>query len=198
MADIQQSVEELEKTEQELEAKKQELEKVKSETEDYETKKSALEQELKRVQELIRVAREEKRNEEKSFINKLREENFEKAKAQIIKDFGYDKPEAINSLVETFKKIDDDSITEDKIYQNLLRAHLLLNSDKYIKLEKEFKEMRKSAAELNANLSTSAAIAANQSAEMEEVQLTKEDIEAAKWAGIPVEKYKELKARGKI
>ncbi|MEM5785009.1 MAG: hypothetical protein QW469_00520 [Candidatus Aenigmatarchaeota archaeon] len=192
-----QTLEELEKIKEELEIKKQELEKMKNEIEDYENKKVALEKELSRVQEQIKSSREEKRKKDEELSEKLRAENLEKAKSKIISEFGYQDKEKLNTLLEVFNKIDDGSLTEDKIYNSLLQAHLILNSNKYIEIEKKLKEMGKSAEDLVKDLSTSSMEGINKE-QTEDLILTKEDIEAAKWAGIPLERYKELKLKGKI
>lgn len=192
-----QTLEELEKIKEELEIKKQELEKTKNEIEDYENKKIALEKELSRVQEQIKSSREEKRKKDEELSEKLRAENLEKAKSKIISEFGYQDKEKLNALLEVFNKIDDGSLTEDKLYNSLLQAHLILNSNKYIEIEKKLKEMGKSAEDLVKDLSTSSTIGINKE-QTEDLILTKEDIEAAKWAGIPLERYKELKLKGKI
>ncbi len=197
MADIEQNLEELEKTEKEKEEQLNELNKIKEETEDYENKKKALELELNRVREAIDKAREEKRNIDKSFVEKLREENLEKAKSIFSQRDEYkNNPEALNALMQTFTKIDDGSVTEDKILEGFQKAHLILNASKYIDMEKKLQNMKSEAETLNRDLSTSAFAEGN--LPTEGVELTKEDIEAARWSGLSLERYKELKAKGKI
>ena len=199
MADtVEQGLEALQKLEGDLKTKQEEFDKLKTLTAEEQSKKAALEQELSRVQKQIDESRESKRKEESSFTGQLRDENLEKAKQRIIKDMGYEgKPEAIKALEDTFAKLDSKAITEDKIYDDLLSAHAVLNRARYANIEKTMKEQQQEADRLKEIMSSGVSLG-NQPTPIESVTLSPEDIAAAKWAGIPIEKYKELRSRGKV
>jgi uncharacterized protein (DUF3084 family) len=202
MSDIQDKIKELESLEQEIQSKKEELEKIKEETEDYEKKKMALEEEHKRVLNELKVAREEKnkaKEMEESFQEKFRKEQLEKAKNKFFSEFEYKSDEEKQMFLDTFNKLDSGSVDADLIYKDLVRAHLYLNPDKYLSLEKNLSKLTNSAESLNINLSTQgfAGVDASMSAN-EPVELTKEDLLAIQWSGISKEQYIKLKKEGRI
>ena len=201
MPDVQKDLESLEQKEKEIKTAQQELDAVKTETEDYENKKSALQKELDRVVGDITAKREERRaleSKDKSFVERLRNENLEKAKTKLVEKYGYkDKPEALKSLEDTFLKLDTQAVSEDKIYQDLVKSHLFINSDRYLKLEEDMDALKKGGADFLADMSSSANIG-NQPSPNESVELDEADLKAAKWAGVPLEKYRELKKQGRI
>jgi len=199
MADtLQQQIEELEKTEQELKTKQEELEKVKTTVEDYENKKQALEKELERITADLTAKREERRQKDLSFQEKFEAEQKAKATEKFFKDFGYSDPETQKNLLEVFERVKSGSIDADLIYKDLVRAHLILNPDKYIQLEQKVKSIAGNVDEFLKGVSSSAFAGLSHKVESEEVELTPEDIEAMKFSGISEQAYKDLKRRGKV
>ena len=195
---VENSLENLQKLETDTKAKLEELEKTKGEVKENEEKKEALSKELNRIMTLINKARDEKRTEEVSFVGKLRQENLQKIKDRFIKEVGLEgKADAIKALEESFSRIDSNSVTEDKIYSDFKKAYVSLDPDKFITFEKKNKELESMAEEMKANMSNSAD-AGSQPISSESIELTKEDITAANWAGIPLEEYRKLKAKGKV
>lgn len=198
MPELEEKIAQLEAIEKDIQQKQAELEKAKAEIQDYEKRKEALAQELARVQEEITRLKEERREEkekEESFLEKLRKENFEAAVTRFFNEFGY-KPEDQSKFLEAFKKYDSGAVNPDLIYEDLLRAHVALNPKKYISLEKELEKLRESSTSFNAEMSTTGFISGEKTSPG--VELTEDDIRAAKWANIPLERYKELKAKGLI
>ena len=198
MADIEQQLTELQQQEAALVQQKSELEKAKTETADYEAKKVALEKEHERILKAIDADRIQKNSSDKSFAEKLRQENLAKARQKFIVEHGYqDKPDALKSLDETFKKFDSGSMTAENIEDDFFAAHIKLNTSKYKEMENTVQTLKKQADEYTKSASGSAFDGAG-SPPIEEVQLTPEDLQAARWANIPLEKFRELKAKGKI
>jgi len=197
MSEIEEKVAQLEATEKEVQDKLTTLEQTKAEIKDYEERKAALELELKRVQADIEKAKEERRQleqKDKSFQEKLREENLQAAKTKLFSQFEY-KPEDQQKLLDIFQKFDSGAVNSDLIYEDLLKAHAALNAKKYLELEQEVSRLRSEAAMYKQESSSSAFTGGFRSS-TQEVELNEDDIRAAQWAGIPVEKYKELKAKG--
>lgn len=198
MADIQQEIEELEKKEEEIKQKQAELESIKSTVEDYENKKIALEKELERIKADLEETRRQRREKDETFQEKFRAEQLEKAKQKFFANFKYSDPESQKKLLETFEKIKGDSVDADLIYQDLVRAHLVLNPEKYINLEKKVEELAGSAEEFLKGQSSSAFVGISKEVSTEEIELTPEDREAIKFSGIPEAAYRELKKRGRV
>ncbi len=191
---------------QELETKQASIEAEQRELGDDGAKKNqkrvdALKKEEQRIKDNINALRTEKRDIDKTLVEKLREENLESAKLRIAKEFGYDKPEALETLTKVFSKHDSGSVTEQKIYEDLRRAHVQLNAEKYLALEQEHRRLSEGADAYTASMSSSGAAggSAPESASPDaDVPLSKEDYEAARWAGMPIAKYAQLKKEGKI
>jgi hypothetical protein len=195
---MEQGLEALQKLEGDLKTKQEEFDKLKSLTAEEQSKKAALEQELSRVQKQIDESRENKRKEETTFSSQLRNENLDKIRQRVIKEFGYEgNADAIKALEETFKRFDTKAITEDKIYDDYLSAHVVLNKSKLLETAKTLKTQQEEAEKFKAEMSGGVG-AGNQPPEGGSVTLTPEDMWAIKWSGIPVEKYKELKSKGKL
>jgi len=197
MADIEAQLQELKKTEEQTQAELKKLEEIKGQVDNYESQKAALEKELQRIRAAIDEARDQKRNLDKSFVEKLREENLEKAKAKVKKELGYS-DDSFKALEEAFKRFDSQAVTEDKIYEDFVAAHLHLNASKYIQMEKELSQLKANAEEFNKIQSNSAGEGEGNPPSTEGIILTKYDIEAARFSGMPLETYRRLKAEGKI
>ena len=189
----------LEATQKQIQEEQAKLEATKAEITDYETRKEALDKELERVQSDIAKAKEERRQTElkdKSFQERLRSENLEAAKAKFFSSFNY-KPEDKDKLLEAFKKFDSQAVNVDLIYKDLVKAHVSLNADKYVQLENEIKQMKVESEKLN-SFQSSSGFSGGETPPVESITLTEDDIRAAKWTGLSLERYKELKAKGLI
>ena len=192
---MEQGLEALTKLELDLKTKQEELAKVQSLTAEEQSKKAALEQELSRVQRQIDETRENKRKEESTFTGQFREENLERAKARIVKEFGYEgNADALKALDESFKRFDSKAITEDRIYDDYLSAHVVLNKSNLLETARTLKTQQEEAARYQADMSGGVATG-NQPSAAGTITLNDDDKWAAKWAGIPPEKYKELKVK---
>lgn len=200
MSDIEeQKVADLEATEKEIQEKQAALEKTKAEITDYEQRKAALDLELKRVQGDIAKAKEERRLNEvkdKTFQEKLRSENLEAAKVKFFSKFKYT-PEEQEKFLESFKSFDSQAINADLIYNDFLKTRVAMEPQKYIELEEEVNNFRKQAEQFDREGSSSGFPGGNQP-NSQTVELTEDDIRAANWANISLEKYKELKAKGRL
>jgi chromosome segregation ATPase len=200
MADneLQKQIEELEKTEQELKTKQEELEKIKTTVEDYGNKKSALEKELERITADLTAKREERRQKDLTFQERFEEEQKAKAKKRFFENFGYSDPESQKKVLEVFERIKSGSVDADLIYGDLVKAHLVLNPEKYIQLEQKIKQFSGNVDDFLKNVSSSAFSGLGKETKTEEVELTPEDMEAIRITGIPEMAYRDLKRRGKI
>lgn len=201
MADIEEGLDELQSKKDALVKEAAELETKVTESraaaEEMAKKNEALAQEQKRVMELIEAARKDKNNVSQ-FESRLREENLQKAKQKFIKDYGYEgNVEKIKTLEDAFQRVDSQSLTDERIYDDFLTAHVRLNRDTYLNLERETKERQEQAERLKVDQSSSATLGL-QPSNIESVSLTDDDIKVANWAHIPLDKMKELKAKGKI
>jgi hypothetical protein len=199
MSEIEEKVAQLEATEKEIQEKQAALEKTKAEVTDYEQRKAALDLELKRVQDDIIKAKEERRQidvKDKSFQEKLRAENLEAAKAKFFSQFEY-KPEEQAKFLEAFKSFDSQAVNVDLIYNDLLRTRVAMDPHKYIKLEEELKNLRAQAELFNKEGSSSGFPGGGQPGGSS-IELTEDEIRAANWSHIPLERYKELKAKGRL
>lgn len=197
MSEIEEQVAKLEATEKEIQEKQMLLEKTKAEITDYEQRKAALDQELARVQNEIAKAKEERRLAEmkdKTFQEKLRSENLEAAMAKFFSQFEYT-PEEKAKFLEAFKSFDSQAVNVDLIYNDLLRTRVAMEPQKYIKLEEEIKNLRRQAEEFN-KAGSSSGFPGGLKPSTQTVELTEDDIRAANWANIPLERYKEMKAKG--
>lgn len=199
MSDLEEQVAKLEATEKEVQEKQSMLEQTKAQVTDYEQKKSALDQELARVQADIVKQKEERRQidvKDTTFQEKLRGENLEAAKVKFFNQFTY-KPEDQSKFIEAFKSFDTQAVNADLIYNDLLKTRVALDPSKYIKLEEETVYLRHQAEEFNKGGSSSgfpdSGMPSGSSNELNE-----DEIRAANWAHIAPEKYKELKAKGLI
>lgn len=156
----------------------------------------ALAKERDRILKQIKVKREEKRQIENDAMAQLRQENLEIARQKIASEYGYTDEASLNNLMEEFQKYDSGAITVDKIYADLKKAHFVLNADKYDALEKEWRKHSAAAGDMILNQASMATLGGG--GVTTDVPLTQEDIEAARWAGMPLEEYKRLKFEGKI
>jgi len=198
-AELEKKIATLEATKEEIQQKQTTLEQTKAEVTDYEERKAALDKEVERVKNDIAQAKEERRKAEakdNSFQEKLRNENFEAAKEKFFSKYEY-KPEDRSKFLEAFKSFDSQAITSDLIYEDLVKAHVASNAKKYISLEEEVKTLKKNSGLLKENLSSSG-FPSDTSPSAGEIELTEDEIRAAKWAHLPIERYKELKSKGKI
>lgn len=198
MENIEDTIKDLEAKKASLESDIAKLEPIKGEVKQAEEKKEALLKEHQRILADITAARTDKKSATAPDIGtKLREENLQKAINQASIELGYDKnPDGLKALQEEFKKFDSGAINTENIYNDIIRTHAALNAHKYIQMEKDAKRGSAEANNLNANMSTSGF--ATGTVVTQEVQLDKEDIEAANRIHMPIDTYKKLKAEGKI
>jgi len=197
VSDKEKQVAELEATQKEIQGKQVVLEKTKADVTDYETRKAALDLELQRVQKDISDAKEERRKvdvKDQTFQEKLRGENLESAQTKFFSQFEY-KPEERVKFLEAFKSFDSQVVSSDLIFNDLLRTRVSMDPNKYIKLEEELQNLRKRAAEFNQDNSSSGFPGGDRS-NSQTTELTEDEIRAANWAKIPIERYKEMKAKG--
>lgn len=202
MSDIKDKVAELEATETALQAKKTELEAVSAETEtakaDKQTQMDAMTAELARVQSDIAAAKEERRKAQEkdtSFQQKLRDENLEAAKLSFFTKFNV-KPEEQASFLEQFKKFDSQAVNADLIVRDMRATYAYLHADELIDTKQKVDILAEGSEELKAQMSSMGFTGG--SPPPDGSGLTAEDIQAAQWAGIPLETYKQLKAQGKV
>jgi len=194
---VEQQLAELEAKEKLVQEKKASIESEEQNLKTREEKINALKLEEQRIIDSVTKLKNERREEKESFGERLRNENLEKAKERIISEFGYKDPDAIKVLVATYEKFDSGDVGEDKIYSNLLKAHVSLNPGKYIDLEKKQAAAARAAEEQAARASGSA-LKGSDNIPMEQVELDEVDIEAARKIGMDYQTYKGLKARGKL
>jgi DNA repair exonuclease SbcCD ATPase subunit len=190
----------LQEKEKEITLQKDELAKQKGEVADIEAKKEALGKESARVQEDLTKLREEKREllaKDKTFEEKFRNEQLKKAEDWFFSAYQYE-PDKKALVLAEFKKLDNGSLDVDNIKRDFLRARLSLEPDKYAKLEAEMDGYKKEAENMKSQISSSGFLGLHNSIPSDTVELDREDIIAAQWAGLPLARYKELKSRGKI
>lgn len=197
MSEIEDKVAKLEATEKELQAKQAELDKSNVELEEKNKQKAALELELGRVRADITKEKETRRQKDLSFEERTRNENLALAKTKFFGKFQYTKEEQ-DKFLEDFKRFDSNAVSSDLIYLDLLKAHVARNPEKYISLEERVNELSKGSEELKAALSSAGFAAAGGLPATESEGLTKDELQAAQWAGLPPKEYKRLKEQGKI
>jgi uncharacterized protein (DUF3084 family) len=198
---FEEAVKELEAKEKELEEEKVKLETVKGETQEYETKKQALESETKRILDELVIARkqkEEAKQKDVSFQEKFKEEQKQKALLKFFEEFKYESEDSKKILLSTYQKIDSGSVDSENIYRDLVKSHLIANSDKYIGLEKKINQISGSAEEFLKSSASSGFSGSASGIREDSVDMTRDDVEAAKFSGLPIETYMDLKKRGKI
>ena len=197
MSEITDKVAELEATEAKIKQKQEELEKSNLEVDDKTKQKAALDAEVARVQKEIVDAKELRRNGEMSFQEKLQTENLESAAKKVFEELGIDKPEDQAQFLESFKKTKPDAITVDSLSKAMRTKYAAEHADELIASRNREKELESGAADFSADASSSGAMGARLAAPTAgNDSLDADDIAAARWAGIPLEKYKELKKKG--
>ncbi len=195
--DIEKEVAELEAKEKELQERRAKIEAEEKDLPIREEKVKALKLEEQRVIDSITEKKAQRRVEGESFGEKLRNENLDKAKKKLAKEYGYKDQEALKAVEEEFKRFDSGEVSEDKIYDNLFKAHLSINSTKYQESDqRQFEAAR--AAEVARARSSGSAMDGAASIPIEQVTLDDLDLEAANKIGMPIETYKRLKASGKL
>jgi hypothetical protein len=204
MTDIKKQVEELEAAEQTLQAKRAELDKVNAETEDTKAKKqadiAALDAELNRVKSDIETKKRERREIEqgdKSFQERMRGENLAAAQEKFFSEFQV-KPEDRAQYLEAFKRFDSGALNPDLILQDFRRTFAFLNADTLIDTSRRVEVLRQGSNEFNEAMSSASFSGNGFSVRPQDETLTQEELQAAKFANITPEKYKELKKQGKL
>ena len=183
---------------QEKEAKLAELDQqIADKTKDKEAVE-ALGKEKDRILTDVSALRETRRKEEANQLTTFRNENLQKAKQNVMLKFGY-KSEEMPTLEDEFKKIDSGAVSADLIEKDYIKAHIALNPERYLKAEEELNRLKSSGDVMVADASTMASMGAGEGMPaIADVQLTPEDIEAARFSGTSLEIMKDLKRRGKI
>jgi myosin heavy subunit len=200
MEDTTIKLQELEQEETKLKEKQEELQAITKKTEETEKALSASSKELERVQVLIGEAKEQKREamaKDKTFQEQFKNEQFEKAKSRFFLEYDYTDEKSKTKVLEVFNKLNSQSVDSDNIFNDLIGAHLLLNRDKYTKLEGVVKKMSGSADKFIEAQSSSGFEAAGGIPNIG-IELTEDEIRTAQWAGLAPEYYKELKQKGKV
>ena len=198
MSEITDKVAELEATEKQLQSKQAELAKSDATLAENVEKKKALDAELARVQTDITTAKEERRQKDSTFQERLRSENLETAKAKFFSEFKYEKPEDQSKFLDGFKKYDTQSVNPELIYKDMITAHVATNPERYIELERTAERLKQGGLDLTTDSAGSAFTASGGLPGTETAGLSMDEIRAAQWAGIPTETYKRLKSEGKI
>lgn len=187
--------------ESQVEAKKAELAKLeaegKAQTTEEQAKRDGLKQEHERLLADVTKIREEKRSKDESFQEKFRREQIQKAQDRFFKEFGYEDAKLKDELMANFEKYDNGSFDSENIYRDMKRAHVAMNPDKYIEIESKVKQAQEHAKQFNADASGSG-FAGGSLPEGDFTDLDAEDVQAIRWSGMPVEKYRELKKAGKL
>jgi len=205
MPDIKEEVAELEATEKSLLEKKAELDKVTADTEAAKQVKSdqlsGMDKELERVQKAITDAKEERRKQDegnKSVQQRLRNENLEVAKDKFFVETGV-KPEDQAKFLEEFHKFDSGAINSDLIIRDMKKTFASLHADELLELQQKVIKLSEGSDEFKAALSSSGFSGAGREGPSgEKGGLDADDMQAAQWAGIPLEKYRELKKQGRV
>jgi hypothetical protein len=199
MADVETEIRDLETQEQDIAKRKAALATEEQDVTVREGKVTALKLEEDRVRKSIDALRGEKRTKTEDFVENLRKENYESSLKRAAEEFGYkDNPTALKLLEDNFKKLDSGEATQEKIYETLVKAHLITDPTKYVQLDKDKQESKRAAEQRAAMSSGSALTGTETSVRVEDVQLDDIDMEAIRRTGIPEAKYKELKAKGLI
>jgi hypothetical protein len=192
---------EIEKLNFEVSAKKAELERMEAEGKaksvEEQSKRDALRQEHERLLGDITRMREEKRKKDETFQERFRREQLTKAQDRFFKEFGYEDFKLKDELMANFEKYDSGSLDAENIYRDLKRSHVAMNPDKYIEMEGRVRKAQEAAKLSNASASDSA-FAQGSLPDGDFTDLDQEDIQAIRWSGMNVEKYRELKRTGKL
>ena len=141
--------------------------------------------------------REEKRKKDETFQERFRREQITKAQDRFFKEFGYDDFKLKDELMANFEKYDSGSLDADLIYRDMKRAHVAMNPDKYIDIENRIKKSQEAASAAMADASGTG-FAPGSLPEGDFTDLDADDIQAIRWSGMNVEKYRELKKAGKL
>jgi hypothetical protein len=120
------------------------------------------------------------------------------AKDKLFNEFKVTDEADKTKLLDSFKKFDSGAISVDNIYNDLLKTYVSNDPAKFIQAMKEVESMKTQAEELKAFQAGGGFTGSDSAHRAEVVELTESDKLAARWANIPEEKYKELKAQGKV
>lgn len=156
----------------------------------------ALKKEEGRVLSKLAQTREEKRTEEKNLEDKIRDENLKLATSRIAKELSLDETQ-VKSLIEQIGDIK--SVTAESMEEELKKGYVSHNYKALLDLKaKNEREIKAAEAFAAAASSSSSAGSDRSDANYKGIELSQTELEAAKKFDIPVEKMKELKARGAI
>lgn len=160
-----------------------------------------MDKELERVQKAITDAKESRRQQEegdKSVSVRIRNENLEVAKEKFFAETGV-KPEDQAKFLEEFKTFDSGAINSDLIVRDMKKTFASLHVDELLEMQKKVNELSANSDEFKAAMSSSGFQGAGREGPAGGGEgMTPEDLQAAQWAGIPIEKYKELKKQGRV
>jgi len=191
----------LQKLDFDVQAKQAELARIdaegKAKTVEEQSRRDALKQEYERLLGDVTKMRETKRIKDETFQEKFRREQLDKAKDRFFKEFGYEDYKLKDELMANFEKYDSGSLDAENIFRDLKRSHVAMNPDKYIDIENRVKKAQEAAKFENASASDSA-FAQGSLPDGDFTDLDQEDIQAIRWSGMNVEKYRELKRSGKL
>lgn len=197
----EQKAAEIQKLDFEVTAKKAELARIEAEgqakTVEEQSRRDALKQEYERLLTDVTRMREQKRQKDETFQERFRREQLSKAQERFFKEFGYEDFKLKDELMANFEKYDSGSLDSENIYRDLKRSHVSMNPDKYIDIENRVKKAQEAAKLVNAEASDSG-FAAGSLPEGDFTDLDSEDIQAIRWSGMNVDKYRELKRAGKL
>jgi len=191
----------LQKLDFDVQAKQAELARIdaegKAKTVEEQSRRDALKQEYERLLGDVTKMRETKRIKDETFQEKFRREQLDKAKDRFFKEFGYEDFKLKDELMANFEKYDSGSLDAENIYRDLKRSHVAMNPDKYIDIENRVRKAQEAAKLENVSASDSA-FAQGSLPDGDFTDLDAEDIQAIRWSGMAVEKYRELKRSGKL
>lgn len=196
MSEITDKVAQLEATEKQLQAKQTELAASTASVEEKTKQKAALDAELLRVQTDITSAKEERRQKDSSFQEKLHKENLETALMKYFNDFKV-KPEEQAKFRKDFEGVSQ-AVTPELIFKDILKAHVASNPEHFVELERTVERLKESGVDITEASAGSAFAGSGSLPPNETAGLSEDDLRAARWANIPAETYKRLKAEGKI
>jgi hypothetical protein len=193
-SEIETKLAELQQAEANVKAKQAELDKATLDVEEKGKQKAALDAELQRVQADIAAAKESRRKEDESFQTKLQKENLQTAASKVFNDVGI-KPEDQAKFLEGFKP---EAVSVDGIATELRKKYASEHADDLIQ-RKVITDRLAAGSEDFARQMSSAGFSGAGFAEHNDGQgLDEDDIAAAKFSGMSVERYRELRNKGKL
>jgi hypothetical protein len=193
-SEIEMKLAELQTAEEGVKTKQAELEKATLDVEEKGKQKSALDAELARVQADIATAKASRRTEDESFQTKLQRENLQAASSRVFTDLGI-KPEDQAKFLEGFKT---DAVSVDGIAKELRTKFGAEHADELIQAKIVMDRLAAGSEDIKREMSSAGFAGAGFAEHKDDQGLDSEDIAAAKFSNMSVERYRELKSKGKL